>query len=258
MDKAIIPKISAIVLVYNEEKQIRDCLETIKWVDEIVICDSFSTDRTIEICREYTDKIYQRKFDDFGSQKDWTLDKPSHEWVLYVEADERFTPELRDEIKKKLAKNEGYDGYWMTFENYFLGRKMKGKFWIFKKLKLYKKNKGKWQDRKVHSNFILEGKAGELKNVVLHYPYRNFGILFTKFNRATTLEAEEKLKNKVILKWYDIFKGLAWIPVTFYRLYIESGDYKSGLPGLAISIFTSPYNLAVYTKYLVKKLKLIL
>lgn len=249
------PKISAIVLTYNEEKQIRDCLETIKWVDEIVICDSFSTDKTIEICREYSDKIYQRKFDNFGNQKNWTLDKPSHEWVLYVEADERVTPELRDEIKEKLAFNEEYDGYWMPFENYIFGRKMKGKFWIFKKLKLYKKNKGRWEDRKVHAGFIFEGKAGELGNPVLHYPYPNLRAWFAKFNRSTTLEVEEMFKNNVELKLYGLIKGLAWVPVTFYRFYIEWGDWRSGLTGFIMSLLSSPYNLVVNIKCWIRKLK---
>jgi glycosyltransferase involved in cell wall biosynthesis len=248
-------KISAIVLVYNEEKQIRDCLETIKWVDEIVICDSYSTDKTIEICREYTDKIYQRKFDNFGNQKSWTLDKPSHEWVLYVEADERFSPELRDEIKGKLAMNEEYDGYWMPFDNYFFGKKMKGSHWEFKKLKLYKKNKGKWQKRKVHAGFIFEGRAGELKNPVLHYPYQNFRHWFRKFNYSTTLEAEEMMENNVRVRWYHIIKGIGFIPVNFYRCYLKPGDpVYEGLMGFIFSILNSPFQLIIYSKYWVKKL----
>jgi glycosyltransferase involved in cell wall biosynthesis len=245
-------KISAVVLTYNEEKQIRDCLETIKWVDEIVVCDSFSTDKTVEICREYTDKIFQRTFDNFGNQKNWTLDKPSHEWVLFVEADERFPPELGDEIRKKLGINDQYDGYWMPFENYIFGRKMKGTFWVFKKLKLYKKHKGIWQDRKVHSKFIFEGKAGELENPVRHYPYANLQTWFVKFSRSTTLEADERIRNNVHLKWYDLIKGCAWVPVTFWRCYISFGDWRNGMQGLVMSLLTSPYNLVVYLKHFKK------
>jgi glycosyltransferase involved in cell wall biosynthesis len=248
------PKISAIVLTYNEERQIRECLETIKWVDEIVVCDSFSTDRTVEICREYTDKIFQRKFDNFGNQKNWTLDKPSHEWVLFVEADERVTPALRDEIRQKLAMNSDYDGYWMPFENHIFGRKMKGRFWIFRKLKLYRKNMGIWEKRQVHSAFIFDGKAGELENPVLHYPYADLRVWFAKFNRSTTLEADERIRNNIQLRWYDLLKGCAWVPITFYRFYINWGDWRSGFPGLVLSLLTSPYNLIVYLKHLRKNL----
>jgi len=255
MNKYAGPKISATVFIYNEDWQIRDCLETIKWVDEIVICDSFSTDRTIEICREYTDKIYQRKFDNFGNQKNWTLDKPSHDWVLYVEADERFTPQLRDEIREKLAKNEGFDGYRMSLENYILNRKIKGNFWNFKRIKLYKKNKVKWQDRKVHSRLIFDGNAGELKNPVLHYPYQNFRHWIRKYNYSTTLEVEEMLKKNISLRWYDILNIPAKAALVFYRLYIKGETYKNGLFGLFIFldfVFVDP---VVKIKYLIKKIR---
>jgi glycosyltransferase involved in cell wall biosynthesis len=249
MDNSLAPKISAVVMIYNEEAQIRQCLETIKWVDEIVICDSFSTDRTIEICREYTDKIYQRKFDNFANQKKWLLDKPAHEWVLFVEADERFPRELAEEIRTRLAANEGYDGYWMPFKNFIFGHEMKGKFWIFKKIKLYKKDKGGWQDRLVHTGFILNGKAAELDNGVLHYPYSNLRVLFTKFKRYTTLEAKQLIKEKTPVGWLDTLKALYWIPLRFYKFFWEMEDYKSGLPGLVVSFVTSFYNISVNIKY---------
>ena len=206
MDKGIVPKISAVVLIYNEERQIRDCLETIKWVDEIVICDSFSTDRTIEICREYTNKIYQRKFDNFGNQKNWTLDKPSYGYVFYVEADERITPQLRNEIRQALAKNESDDGYWVPMKTYCFNRELTGDLWRDRRIKLYKKGRARWQDRKVHSSLILEGKAGQLKNPVLHYAYQNFRHWFRKYNYSTTLQVEEMLKKNIALKWYEIIK----------------------------------------------------
>lgn len=249
MDKDLTPKISAVVMIYNEEFQIRDCLESIKWADEIVICDSFSTDRTVEICREYTDKIYQRKFDNFGNQKSWTLNMPAHEWVLDVEADERYTPELRDEIKERLAKNEGCDGYWIPFENYIFGRKMEGKYWIFKRLKLFKKGKGFWQKREVHPSFIFAGKAGQLKNPLLHYPYPDLRVWYKKFSLYTTLEAKEILKNNTKLKWSDLIKGPMRVFVSFFRFYIIWQGWRDGLSGLTISILASFYNLAINIKY---------
>ncbi len=236
-------------MIYNEERQIRQCLETIKWVDEIIICDSFSTDRTIEICREYTNKIFQRKFDNFGNQKKWTLDKPSHDWVLFVEADERFSDALRDEIRERLSRDEGYDGYWMPFRNYFLGRQMKGHFWEFKKIKLYKKGKGCWQDRRVHANFILDGKTGELNNPVSHYPYANLQVFLTKLRRATRFEAEELIRNNRKLGWLDTVKALCWIPRLFIKYYVIWGDYKNGAPGLIFSICGSPYVAMVNFNY---------
>ncbi|HOW42474.1 MAG TPA: glycosyltransferase family 2 protein [Candidatus Omnitrophota bacterium] len=240
MDPIVTPKISAVVMIYNEEKQIRACLETIRWVDEIVICDSYSTDRTVEICREYTDKIFQRRFDNFGAQKSWTLDKPGHEWVLFVEADERFTPELAREIRDRIGRGEGYDGYWMPFENYVLGRRMQSPFWEFKKIKLYRKGTGRWQERRVHARFILDGKAGELTHAVRHYPYERLGDFVRKSWRATTLEAQEIAAGNKAPGWTQLPKSFLGAGLTFARFYFSRGEYKNGWRGFVFSCFAAP------------------
>ncbi len=249
MDNPVAPKISAVVMIYNEEAQIRQCLDTVKWVDEIVICDSFSIDRTIEICREYTDKIYQRAFDNFGSQKRWLMDKPSHEWVLFVEADERFPRELADEIRSRIAAGEGYDGYWMPFRNFVFGKEMKGPFWTFKKIKLYKKDRGGWEDKLVHAGFVLAGNAGELKNAVLHYPFPTFRTMLRKNIRATRLEAQQLLRQKKPAGAIYALKALCWVPVRFYRFFFGLGGYRNGMPGLVHAMVTAFYFINVIIHY---------
>ena len=246
-------KISALVMVYNEEKQIRQCLDTIRWADEIVICDSFSTDKTVQICREYTGKIFQRKFDNFGDQKKWTLDKPTHEWVLFVEADERFSQEMGEEIRSRIGTEEGVDGYWIWFRNHCFGRLMKSDTWRFKKLKVYRKEKGSWQERKVHANFILQGESRELSRPLDHYPYPNIGIYCVKLNRSTRLEAEELVRRRYRLTLLDFCKAIVWIPVTFWRYYISWKGYRDGWQGFVLALLTSPYNLMVKVKYLTRK-----
>ncbi|MCX7927436.1 MAG: glycosyltransferase family 2 protein [Candidatus Omnitrophica bacterium] len=249
MDNSVGPKISAVVMIYNEERQIKDCLETIKWVDEIVICDSFSTDRTVEICRKYTDKIFQRKFDNFGNQKKWLLDKPSYQWVLFVEADERFSPELAVEIRQRLAIDEGYDGYWIPFKNFVFGQQMKGDFWNFKKIKLFKKEKGSWQDKFVHAGFILNGVAGCLSNYVFHYPYPNLKIMLTKQSRAVRLEARQLLNSNKRIGWGDAFRALYWVPLRFIKFFFLMKDYKSGFAGLIFCLVTSFYEIGIIYHY---------
>lgn len=242
-------------MIYNEEAQIKECLDTIIWVDEIIICDSFSTDRTVEICRAYTDRIYQRKFDDFGHQKHWLLDKPSYEWVLFVEADERFPKELAWEIRQRLAQNEGYDGYWIPYKNYMFGKEMKGKYWIQKRIKLYKKELGDWEDKLVHANFILHGRSADLMNQLLHYPYPNFKILFTKFNRFTNLEAKQLIVKKTRVNCIDTLKAIFWIPVRFYIFFFKWEDYKSGLAGILYALIMSFYAIVINIKYWVLRLQ---
>jgi glycosyltransferase involved in cell wall biosynthesis len=249
MDNSLAPKISAMVMIYNEEAQIRQCLDTVKWVDEIVVGDSFSTDRTVEICREFTDKIYQRKFDNFGNQKKWLQEKPAHEWVLFVEGDERFPDELGKEIRRRLAANEGFDGYWITFKNFVFGRPMKGNFWDFKKIKLYKKSSAVWEDKFVHAGFILNGKAGELDNPVLHYPYPNLRVLFDKFKRYTTLEAKQLIYIKKPIGWVDTLKAACGIPLRFYKFFVELEHYKCGFPGLVVAFITSFYTITINIRY---------
>jgi glycosyltransferase involved in cell wall biosynthesis len=255
MDKNVELKISAVLMIYNEEAQIRQCLDTITWVDEIVICDSYSTDKTIEICRKYTDKIYQRKFDDFGHQKKWLLDKPTFEWVLFVEADERFPQELACEIRQRLRQAEGCDGYWIPYKCFVFGREMKGKFWQDKRIKLYRKNKGDWELRMVHSKFLFNGKAGELKNHVLHYPYRNTKVMFMKFNRYTAFEAKELMHSKTRVTWLHTIKALEWVPLRFFKFFFLWHDYKSGLPGLIHALVTSFYDITVNIKYWVLRIR---
>ena len=247
------PKVSALVMIYNEAPQIRDCLETIKWVDEIVICDSFSNDGTVEICREYTDKIYQREFDDFGSQKNWTLDKPSHEWVLFVEADERFSAALTDEIRFKLSQEEGYDGYYMPFENYCFRWKLKGYFWQFKKLKLFKKGKVRWEERMVHSGIEFSGRADDLENPVIHLPYRSFRHWLRKINYSSRLHAQQMFKDGTGYGWQHVIRVPLCIPVVFCRFYFKRADYKSGLGGVIVSLMAALTVSLNYYRYFLEK-----
>jgi glycosyltransferase involved in cell wall biosynthesis len=248
MDNVLNTRISALLMIYNEASQIRECIETVKWADEIVVCDSYSTDGTVEICREYTDRIFQREFDNFGDQKLWTLDKPSNEWVLFVEADERFPAELQREIREVLSRKGGYDGFWIPYRHFFLGREMKGKFWDAKRVKLFRKSKGGWQAKMVHSNFVIEGRLGELRTPLLHYSYRDIGVYWTKFNRATTLEAKALLASgKLPLR--KTLMSPAWVPAGFIKYFFVWQEYKSGWAGIVFSLLAAPYSLFVCLKY---------
>src|SRR5207245_6210509 len=114
-------KLSAYVLTFNEEAKIRDSLDSIKWVDEIVVLDSHSTDRTEQICREYTDKVYQCDFAGFGKLRNQALDLVTHDWVLSIDADERVTDELREEIQRELASGPRADAFFVPRTNFLLG-----------------------------------------------------------------------------------------------------------------------------------------
>lgn len=160
--------ISVIIITKNEEKNIRDCLESVKWTNEIIIVDDESTDNTVEIATQYPNvKIYIRKMTDgFGAQKNFALSKATSQWVLNIDADERVPEELKNEILQKI-ENENFDGYYLRRINYLFGN-----FWDDSKaqaLRLFKKNKGEFLNVQVHEKVILKGKVGILKNPLFHY-----------------------------------------------------------------------------------------
>ena len=167
-----------------------------------------------------------------------------------MEADERFPQELADEIRQRAGNEPGIAGYWMPFKNYVFGRLMRSDFWFFRKIKLYRKDNGSWQDRRVHTQFVLEGQAGELHNFVEHFPYPDLKIFLMKLNRYTRLEALELRRIGYCLDLLDLLKAVGWIPLIFWKHYVTWKGYRDGVTGLALAVLTSPYNLLVKLKYL--------
>jgi glycosyltransferase involved in cell wall biosynthesis len=192
-------KISAIIIANNEEKNIRECLESVNWCDEIILVDSESTDRTVEIAKEFTDKIFIKKWEGFAVQKRFSLEKASNEWVISVDADERVSPQLKNEIEKILDSNAQFDGFKIPRENYFLNKKIKYCGWGNDfQLRLFKKSKAKVTDRKVHEGFIVDGNVGKLDNALIHYTHQKISETINKINHYSTLEAEEKFGKKKV------------------------------------------------------------
>jgi glycosyltransferase involved in cell wall biosynthesis len=140
------PPISACIITFNEEKNIRDCLESIKWVEDIVIVDSLSQDNTVNICREYTNRVFQKEWPGHVKQKNCALDHAKNEWVLCLDADERISPELREEIESHLSKDDKeFDGYLFPRHSFYLGRWINHCGWYpDNKLRLFKKSKGRF------------------------------------------------------------------------------------------------------------------
>ena len=161
-------KISVIIITANEEENIRECLGSVKWADEVILVDSESTDRTIDIAKEFTAQIYIRKWEGFASQKRFALEKTSNEWVLSIDADERVTPELSDEILSLDFSNA--DGYYIKRDNYFLGKLIKGCGWGNDyQLRLMRKSKTELKDNLVREGFVANGKREKLNSTIIHF-----------------------------------------------------------------------------------------
>lgn len=208
MEKA---SVSVIILTYNEEVNIKPCLESAKdLTDEIFIVDSFSTDKTLDIARESTDKIYQNAWVHWAHQRNWALaNLPiSHDWVFFLDADEYFTPELREEIAFTLASpNQSFDGYLVKREFYFLGRWLKhggyNKDFI---LRFFKKDKAQSIGRGAREYVTIQGQVGRLKSSMLHEDHKDLGAWIQRQNGKATLEAQEILDKRSLLSESDLFR----------------------------------------------------
>ncbi|MBI5676092.1 MAG: glycosyltransferase family 2 protein [Nitrospirae bacterium] len=199
-------KITAAIITFNEEKDIARCLEHLKWADDIVIVDSFSEDRTVDICKKYTDKIYQQKWLGFGRQRNHAIHLVDTEWVLCVDADEVVPKELAEEIREAINSNQDFEGYEIRLKNYFLGKPLRFSDQELKIIRLFRTRSGSYEDREVHERPIVKGKIGKLRNPMMHFG-NHISTIWNYMEQAnvyTDLEVQERLKIKnhqINFKW---------------------------------------------------------
>jgi len=239
-------KLSVITITYNEEENIRDCLESVKWSDEIVIVDSFSSDKTVEIALRYTPRVFQNRWTNFSQQKSLALKKASNEWVLSIDADERVTPELKEEILGILnSQSHPFDGYYIGRRNHYLGKFIRHCGWYPDyQLRLFRKGKGRFNERSVHESVVMDGQKGYLKFFLNHYSYRSLSDHLNRIDRFTSLAAEEMFTDGKRARTFDfLFRPLT----RFVRMYLIKRGYLDGVYGLIVSIMGSFY---VFLKYL--------
>jgi glycosyltransferase involved in cell wall biosynthesis len=237
-------KISAIVITKNEERNIEPCLESISWVDEIIVVDSESEDKTVELAKKFTDKVFIKKWEGYVRQKKYALSLASCEWVLNIDADERISPELKEEIIKK--EPDSLDGFFIRRKNYFFGKEITTCGWNKDfQLRLFKKTKTELLERSVDEGFKVNGKIGKLKNVIIHNTFSSFHDYLNKVNKYTTLRAEEVHKSKNKVTAFTIFSHAV---SAFFRYYISLKGFKDGMHGLIISFVYSVSNMLTYVK----------
>ncbi|TET38196.1 MAG: glycosyltransferase family 2 protein [Planctomycetota bacterium] len=237
------PDLTVLIPTFNEEENIRECLESVSWAPKIFIVDSFSTDRTLDIAGEFTDNIVRHEYVNSAAQKNWALDKIDTEWVLIVDSDERVTPGLREEILSTLASPR-HDGYHIRRVNHFLGRRIRHCGWQRDRvLRLFRTSRGRYENKAVHAEVQLNGTAGRLKEPLIHYPYRTLSQSFEKMSRYTTWAAQDLAGAGVKP---TRLKMLAKPAARFFRQYVLEGGYLDGVPGLILSTFSA---VGVFAKY---------
>jgi len=250
-------RLTVLMPVCNEEEVIEDALKSVSWASEILVVDSGSTDKTIEICKKYTDKILYRPYTYYADQVNWGINKASSRWILLLDADERVTPELEKEIKYLLQRPKSmnqYKGYQVARRHYFLGKWLRygGRYPLYN-IRLFQKS-CRFEDRLVHPHIILEKKqTGWLKNDIIHLSDRSLEQYFEKFNKYTTYEALEAYKNfqhKQKIPWKEFFTNFLvfksvikkfWIrlPVApilrFFYMYFLRLGFLDGYKGFMVA-----------------------
>jgi len=238
--------LSVVIITRNEEDNIRDCLESIRWADEIIVVDSASTDRTGDICREYGVRFFIEPWEGFARQKNSAVGKATREWILSLDADERVTPELKNEIIAVLNSAHPKDGYYIARKNFFLGRWIRRCGWYpDSTLRLFQRCKGLFGIREVHEAVELKGVSGHLQHPMEHYTYKSLSDFMVRLDRYSTLAAQELLKeNKKYGMLHIVFRPL----YTFINMYLMRLGFLEGYYGFIISGLYAFYTFLKYIK----------
>jgi len=238
-------KLSVIVITRNEERNLADCLKSTNGADEIVVVDSASQDKTTEIAHQFTQKVYVRPWDGYAAAKNFALQQCTGDWVLWIDADERLTKELANEIQEIVQmKVSPFIAYEFPRKAYFLGRWIRHSGWYpGYVVRLFQRSAGSFSDSRVHEFLQIEGKIGRLRSDLLHYTDPNLWHYFDKFNRYTSLAAEGLAESGSRFSLVQLIVRPVWV---FIRMYVIKRGFLDGVEGFVLSVLSGCY---VFTKY---------
>ena len=231
-------KISACITTLNEELNIERCLTSLSWCDEIIVVDSFSSDRTVELSRKYTPHVHQHEWLGYIGQKNLARKLATHPWILFVDADEEVSPDLRDEIQRELSATPcQYDGFEFPRMVNYLGKWIRhGEWYPDLKLRLFRKDKGRSGGQEPHDQVIVSGPIKRLRGHLWHYTYEDIHDHLETMNRYSTITASEKFKTGSRFCWSDFL----FRPVfRFMKAYFLKRGFLDGKRGFLIAIVSS-------------------
>jgi glycosyltransferase involved in cell wall biosynthesis len=215
------PKISIYLITRNNERTMERALASITWADEVVVVDSFSTDKTPEICRRFTDRVIQRPWPGFREQYQHAADLTTHPWVMFIDADEEVSQELAEEIQRVVREGgKGFNGFVIYRRTYYLGRWIRyGAWYPDCEIRLYRREKGRWEGG-LHAKIVVDGNVGSLKHEVLHYTYRDIS------DQIQTIDP----------------------PFRWIKEYLFKQGFRDGVPGVVIIVATMFYVFVKHAK----------
>ncbi|MBW1917282.1 MAG: glycosyltransferase family 2 protein [Deltaproteobacteria bacterium] len=239
-------RLTVTIITLNEEANIVACLESVRWAEEIVVVDSQSSDRTVELARAFTDRIFVVPWQGFAWNKNLALDQARMEWVFSLDADERVTPALREEIQEHVRADGPLEGYRVARKNFFCGQWIKHLGWYPDyTIRLFRRGQGHFVDREVHEGVAVDGRVGTLQHPLEHYTYDNLSDFVQRMDRYSLLAARELVKQGKRPCWGE----LLWRPwLTFVNLYFLKKGFLEGRAGYTLAVLYSVYNFLKYAK----------
>ncbi len=241
------PRISAVITTFNEERNIADCIESLLWCDEVVVVDSFSTDRTPEIARAYEKvRLLQRPYMGSASQKNWSMDQTQYEWILIFDADERCTPELQAEITALLAAGPETEAYTIKRRVYFMDRVIRFSGWQHDRVvRLLRRGAGRYPNKRVHADMQTKGPAPVLASPMLHYMIDSFQQYLPRIVTYGYWGAAQGWKTGHKSGLTEVFGRPVW---RFLRMYVLQFGFLDGMAGL---VFCMLQAFGTYLKWAV-------
>jgi glycosyltransferase involved in cell wall biosynthesis len=240
----VIP-VSVAVITKNEENKIEDALDSVRDFEDIVVVDSYSDDRTAELCRRFTQRVYSHEWSGFARQKQLAVDYAKQRWVLILDADERVTPELRAEIAERI-KNGQACGYYVPRKNFFLGKWIRHSgWWPDHTLRLFRKDLGYVEQREVHEKVVVNGRVDRLRSPLEHHTYETLSDFVRKTERYSDLAAKElATKSRA-----SVLTSMAVSPLfVFFKMFFLRQGFRDGVRGFLLAALYSYYTLLKYAK----------
>jgi glycosyltransferase involved in cell wall biosynthesis len=239
-------KISATLITFNEQKNIARAIESLRCCDEVVVVDSGSVDRTVEIAGRLGARVVEHPWSGYARQKNFAAENAAHDWIFSLDADESLSEALEGEIWQLKKSGPRFDAYTMPRLAQYLGRWILHSGWYpDRKVRLYDRRKGRWTGSYVHESVQVDGVVGHLEANLLHYTCDSLSQHLETMNRYTTLAAEQLVSENVAIGWGKLLLDPPW---TFLRTYFLQLGFLDGTEGLAIAYMAALYNFVKYAK----------
>ena len=238
-------KITAIIPTFNEEENIERAILSVQWADEILVVDSFSKDKTLEIAGKYNCRILEHEYVNSATQKNWAIPQAKYEWIFLLDADECCPSALQKEIFTILEKGTLHSAFWIYRQNYFMGKKIRFCGWQKDGvIRLFRRDNCRYQGLNVHAEIISEGSVSRLKNKIDHHTYKSYSHFAQKFERYSTWSAKDRLKKTKKVTLYHLLMKPGF---RFFKQYIIKLGILDGKVGFIICAMAS---YSVFLRYL--------